>query len=136
MKKEKRINANPVRRRGRALSLAAFAAPALAQNYPSRPITLIVPWPAGGSTDTHLRKLGELASKHLGQPIIIENKPGFGGMLGPSAMAKSAAPDGYTLSQLTVGAFRTPHMQKVDWDPLRDFTYIIGVSASAFAARR
>ncbi len=115
-----------------ALSLAAFAAPALAQNYPSRPITLIVPWPAGGSTDTHLRKLGELASKHLGQPIIIENKPGFGGMLGPSAMAKNAAPDGYTLSQLTVGAFRTPHMQKVDWDPLRDFTYIIGVSGYAF----
>ena len=109
-----------------------FAAPALAQNYPSRPITLIVPWPAGGSTDTHLRKLGELASRHLGQPIIIENKPGFGGMLGPSAMAKSAAPDGYTLSQLTVGAFRTPHMQKVDWDPLRDFTYIIGVSGYTF----
>ncbi len=115
-----------------ALSLLAFATIAQAQGYPTRPITLIVPWPAGGSTDTHLRKLGELASKHLGQPIIIENKPGFGGMLGPSAMAKSAAPDGYTLSQLTVGAFRTPHMQKVDWDPLRDFTYIIGVSGYTF----
>ncbi len=115
-----------------ALAALAFASPALAQSYPSRPITLIVPWPAGGSTDTHLRKLGELASKHLGQPIIIENKPGFGGMLGPSGMAKSAAPDGYTLSQLTVGAFRTPHMQKVDWDPLRDFTYIIGVSGYTF----
>ena len=115
-----------------ALALLAFAAPALAQNYPSRPITLIVPWPAGGSTDTHLRKLAELASRHLGQPIVIENKPGFGGMLGPAAMAKSAAPDGYTLSQLTVGAFRTPHMQKVDWDPLRDFTYIIGVSGYTF----
>ena len=115
-----------------ALSLVAFASPAPAQNYPNRPITLIVPWPAGGSTDTHLRKLGELASKHLGQPIIIENKPGFGGMLGPSSMAKSAGPDGYTLSQLTVGAFRTPHMQKVDWDALRDFTYIIGVSGYTF----
>ena len=115
-----------------AFSLLAFATPALAQSYPNRPITLIVPWPAGGSTDTHLRKLGELASKHLGQPIIIENKPGFGGMLGPSSMAKSAAPDGYTLSQLTVGAFRTPHMQKVDWDALRDFTYIIGVSGYTF----
>lgn len=115
-----------------ALSLLAFATTAQAQSYPTRPITLIVPWPAGGSTDTHLRKLGELASKHLGQPIIIENKPGFGGMLGPSTMAKSAAPDGYTLSQLTVGAFRTPHMQKVDWDPLRDFTYIIGVSGYTF----
>ena len=115
-----------------ALSLLAFATSAQAQSYPTRPITLIVPWPAGGSTDTHLRKLGELASKQLGQPIIIENKPGFGGMLGPSAMAKSAAPDGYTLSQLTVGAFRTPHMQKVEWDPLRDFTYIIGVSGYTF----
>ena len=115
-----------------ALSLLAFVLPAVAQNYPTRPITLIVPWPAGGSTDTHLRKLAELASRHLGQPIIIDNKPGAGGMLGLSAMAKSAAPDGYTLSQLTVGAFRTPHMQKVDWDPLRDFTYIIGVSGYTF----
>jgi tripartite-type tricarboxylate transporter receptor subunit TctC len=91
-----------------------------------------VPWPAGGSTDTHLRKLSEIASRHLGQPIVIENKPGAGGMLGPSGMARSAAPDGYTLSQLTVVAFRQPHMQKVDWDPLRDFTYIIGVSGYTF----
>jgi len=116
-----------------ALALCAFAStPAAAQSYPTRPITLIVPWPAGGSTDTHLRKLSELASKHLGQPIIIENKPGFGGMLGPAQMAKSAAPDGYTLAQLTVNAFRAPYMQKVDWDPMRDFTYIIGVSGYTF----
>jgi tripartite-type tricarboxylate transporter receptor subunit TctC len=114
-------------------AFAVFAGAAFAQEtYPNRPITLIVPWPAGGSTDTHLRKLGELASKNLGQPIIIENKPGFGGMLGPAAMASSARPDGYTLSQLTISAFRLPHMQKVDWDPLRDFTYIIGVSGYAF----
>jgi tripartite-type tricarboxylate transporter receptor subunit TctC len=103
-----------------------------ADTFPTRAITLIVPWPAGGSTDTHLRKLSELASRHLGQPIIIENKPGAGGMLGPTAMARSAAPDGYTLSQLTVAAFRQPYMQKVDWDPLRDFTYIIGVSGYTF----
>src|SRR5947207_10155050 len=92
-----------------------------AQGYPSRPITLIVPWPAGGSTDTHLRKLAEIASRHLGQPIVIENKPGASGMLGPASMARSAAPDGYTISQLTVAAFRQPYMQKVDWDPLKDF---------------
>jgi tripartite-type tricarboxylate transporter receptor subunit TctC len=117
------------------LAIAAatlLATTALAQNYPSRPITLIVPWPAGGSTDTHLRKLSELASRQLGQPIIIENKPGFGGMLGPSQMAKNAAPDGYTLSQITVNAFRAPYMQKVDWDPMKDFTYIIGVSGYTF----
>ena len=113
-------------------ALAILPGVALAQDYPTRPITLIVPWPAGGSTDTHLRKLGELASKHLGQPIVIENRPGAGGMLGPAGMAANAKPDGYTLSQLTVGAFRQPHMMKVDWDPLKDFTYIIGVSGYTF----
>src|SRR5947209_6534436 len=99
----------------RALALAAAASCGLAQaqGYPSRPITLIVPWPAGGSTDTHLRKLAELASKHLGQPIVIDNKPGAGGMLGPASMAANAKPDGYTVSQLTIPAFRQPHMQKV-----------------------
>src|SRR6187402_2451611 len=118
-----------------AVALAALGlatTQARAQDFPTRPITLIVPWPAGGSTDTHLRKLAELASKHLGQPIIIENKPGAGGMLGPASMARTAAPDGYTISQLTVNALRQPHMQKVDWDPLKDFTYIIGVSGYTF----
>jgi tripartite-type tricarboxylate transporter receptor subunit TctC len=115
-----------------ALALWAISGVALAQDYPNRPITLVVPWPAGGSTDTHLRKLGELASRHLGQPIIIENKPGAGGMLGPAVMAANAKPDGYTLSQLTIAAFRQPHMMKVDYDPLKDFTYIIGVSGYTF----
>jgi len=116
-----------------AVLALAWALPAAAADaYPSRPVTLIVPWPAGGSTDTHLRKLSEIASRHLGQPIVIENKPGGGGMLGPGVMAKSAAPDGYTIAQITVGAFRQPFLQKVDWDPLRDFTYIIGVSGYTF----
>ena len=112
--------------------LSVLAEPARAQDYPSRPITLIVPWPAGGSTDTHLRKLSEIASRHLGQPIVIENKPGGGGMIGPAGMAKNSAPDGYTISQLTINALRQPHMQKVDWDPLKDFTWIIGVSGYTF----
>jgi tripartite-type tricarboxylate transporter receptor subunit TctC len=114
------------------LAMAAMGEANAADNYPTRPITLIVPWPAGGSTDTHLRKLSEIASRHLGQPIIVENRPGAGGMLGPAGMARNAAPDGYTLSQITVAAFRQPYMQKVDWDPLRDFTYIIGVSGYTF----
>ena len=113
--------------------LAVLAAgSALAQGYPNRAITLICPWPAGGPTDRHLRKLGELASKHLGQPVIVENKPGSGGMLGPAGMAATAKPDGYTISQLTINAVRQPHMQKVDWDPFKDFTYIIGVSGYTF----
>jgi tripartite-type tricarboxylate transporter receptor subunit TctC len=113
-----------------ALGIAAGVAQA--QTFPSRPITLICPWPAGGSTDTHLRKFAEIASKHLGQPVIVENRPGSGGMIGPAGMAANAKPDGYTLSQLTVSAFRQPHMQKVEWDPLRDFTYVIGVSGYTF----
>ena len=113
-------------------ALSILAGPARAQDYPSRPITLIVPWPAGGSTDTHLRKLSEIASRHLGQPIVVENKPGGGGMIGPAGMARIAAPDGYTISQITINALRQPHMQKVDWDPLKDFTWIIGVSGYTF----
>ena len=112
--------------------LAALPAFAQAQGYPNRAITLICPWPAGGPTDRHLRKLAELAAKHLGQPVIVENKPGAGGMLGPAGMAAAAKPDGYTVSQLTVNAFRQPHMQKVDFDPFKDFTYIIGVSGYTF----
>ena len=115
-----------------AAALLVAGLPAAAQDYPTRPITLIVPWPAGGSTDTHLRKLSEIASRHLGQPIVVENKPGGGGMIGPAGMARNAAPDGYTISQLTVNALRQPHMQKVDWDPLKDFTWIIGVSGYTF----
>ncbi len=112
------------------MSITAMAT--AAQDFPTRPITVIVPWPAGGSTDTHLRKLGEIATRYLGQPIIVENRPGAGGMLGPAGMASNARPDGYTLSQLTVSAFRQPYIQKVDWDPLRDFTYIIGISGYTF----
>jgi tripartite-type tricarboxylate transporter receptor subunit TctC len=62
----------------------------------------------------------------------VENKPGGGGMIGPAGMARAAAPDGYTLSQLHINAVRQPHMQKVDYDPLKDFTYIIGVSGYTF----
>lgn len=113
-------------------ALALCAAPSLAQDFPNRPITLICPWPAGGSTDTHLRKFAQIAANHLGQPVIVENRPGAGGMLGPAGMAGAAKPDGYTLSQLTVSAFRQPYIQKVEWDPLRDFTYIIGISGYTF----
>ncbi|MBS0335392.1 MAG: tripartite tricarboxylate transporter substrate binding protein [Proteobacteria bacterium] len=115
-----------------AASALLAAGCALAQAFPTRPISLICPWPAGGSTDTHLRKFAEIASRYVGQNIIIENKPGGGGMLGPGVMAKTQKADGYSLSQLPVGAFRIPHMQKVDWDPLKDFTYIIGLTGYTF----
>ena len=118
------------------LALAAagllFALVAHAQQFPSKPVTLIVPWPAGGSTDIYFRKLGEVTQRHLGQPLVIENRPGGSGMNGPATMAKTAKPDGYTISQLAISAFRMPHMQKVDWDPIHDFTYIIGLAGYTF----
>ena len=115
-----------------ALAGLAFALAAHAQQFPSKPVTLIVPWPAGGSSDIYFRKLGEIAAKHLGQPLVIENRPGGSGMNGPATMAKTARPDGYTISQLTITAFRVPHMQKVDWDPIHDFSYIIGLAGYTF----
>jgi tripartite-type tricarboxylate transporter receptor subunit TctC len=118
-----------------AATASAVIAPlgaAQAQSFPSKPVTLIVPWPAGGSTDRHLRALSELASKHLGQQIIIENKPGGGGTLAPGVMAQTARPDGYTITQYPLGMLRIPHMQKTAWDPLNDFSFIIGISGYTF----
>jgi tripartite-type tricarboxylate transporter receptor subunit TctC len=109
-----------------------WALAAQAQQFPAKPVSLIVPWPAGGSTDIYFRKLGEITARHLGQPLVIENRPGGSGMNGPATMAKTARPDGYTISQLAISAFRMPHMQKVDWDPINDFTYIIGLAGYTF----
>lgn len=119
---------------GLAAMVAALvcATPVIAQTFPTKPITMIVPWPAGGSTDTHMRKFADISARYLGQQIVVENRPGGGGTIGPGTMAQTAKPDGYSLSQLPMGAFRIPHMQKVAWDPLRDFTYIIGVTGYTF----
>jgi tripartite-type tricarboxylate transporter receptor subunit TctC len=114
-----------------ALLLAVWGA-AFGQAFPSKAIILICPWPAGGSTDIYFRKLGEVTARYLGQPLVIENRPGGSGMNGPATMAKTARPDGYTISQLAISAFRVPHMQKVDWDPINDFTYIIGLAGYTF----
>ena len=114
-----------------ALLALCAASQAQAQAFPAKPVTLVCPWPPGGSTDTHLRQFAQIAAKHLGQNVVIENKPGASGMLGPVAVSRMA-PDGYNLSQLPVSAFRVPHIQKVDWDPLKDFTYIIGITGYTF----
>src|SRR3712207_3296901 len=80
---------------------SAWAAPALAQNYPSRPITLIVPWGAGGGTDATARIIGTLLEKELGQPVNVVNRTGGSGVVGHQAIA-SAPPDGYTIGMATV----------------------------------
>jgi len=114
-----------------ALAAAALP-PARAQSFPSRPITLVVPWPAGGSTDRHHRALAEIAGKILGQQILVQNAPGGGGTSGPASMALNAKPDGYTIAQFPMGMLRVPHMQKVPWHPINDFTFILGVSGYTF----
>ena len=76
--------------------------------------------------------MAELAGNHLGQPVLVENKPGAGGTLGPSTMAASARPDGYTIAQFPLGMLRYPHMQKTSWHPIHDFTFIAGLSGYTF----
>lgn len=83
------------------LTLAAVAFPAAAQNFPSRPITLIVPWGAGGGTDATARIIGSLLEKDIGQPVTVVNRTGGSGVVGHSAIA-TAAPDGYTIGLATV----------------------------------
>ena len=110
---------------------AILPATANAQSFPARPIKYICPWPAGGSTDVVMRAIAESAGKALGQTVLIENKPGAGGTLGAIEMV-SARPDGYTLCQLPISVFRIPHMQKVQFDTLKDFTWIACLTGYTF----
>ena len=115
-----------------AAILSFIASPSSAQDYPNRPVTLIVPWPAGGTTDIGMPALASATEKHLKQKIVVENRPGAGGVLGPQQVAQNAAPDGYTLVQIPITVFRFPFMRKTSLDPATDFTYIIGVSGYTF----
>src|SRR3954469_13742286 len=128
--------ANASRRRlvlGACAGLVACPALALAQPaaWPARPITLIVPWPAGGQTDITMRILADLAGRQLAQNIVVDNKPGAAGTLVGPAL-RSAAPDGYVLGQLPLTLYRAPLQRKVPWDPLRDITPVIQISGVTF----
>src|SRR5436190_23506529 len=110
------------------LALAAFVAlagPALAaEQYPDHPVTLIVPYAAGGSSDVLARLIGERLSKSLGQPVVIDNRAGAGSRLGIELAAK-AVPDGYTLLLADMPHTIIPAIQKgVHYDPVRDFSAI------------
>jgi tripartite-type tricarboxylate transporter receptor subunit TctC len=118
-----------------SLALAPFApfiaTPALAQSYPSKPIRLIVPFPAGGATDILARALSIKLGEKLGQPLVVENRPGAGGTIGADAAAKSVA-DGYTLllatsSTHSIGPAINP---KIPYDAVADFTPLGYVATS------
>ena len=120
----------------RATVLAAIAAvvpfTASAQAaFPSRPIKLVVAFPAGGPTDITMRQLAQNASQILGQPITIDNKPGAAGTL-PAQALQTSSPDGYTLAQTPLGVFRIGYTTKINWDPIKDISYVIGVTGYAF----
>jgi tripartite-type tricarboxylate transporter receptor subunit TctC len=99
--------------------------------FPSRPITLIVPWPAGGSTDASMRILADVAGKELKQQIIVENRSGASGTMAMPVL-QNAAPDGHTIAQLPLTIYRMPYTTKVSWDPVRDVTPILQISGVTF----
>ena len=105
-----------------AAAWAAFFPAARAQGYPAKPIRMVVPFAAGGPTDVYARAVGQELGRLLGQPLVVDNKPGAGGNLGADMVAKSA-PDGYTLVLGAVGAFAVNMTlyPKMPYDVLRDF---------------
>ena len=103
-----------------------------AQDFPTRPVTLIVPFAAGGTTDIGLRALAAATEKHLGQSIVIENRIGAGGVLGPLQMATNSAADGYTIAQIPITVFRYPFTRKTTFDPVNDLSYIMSLSGYTF----
>ncbi len=117
-----------------AAAAAAFpAVHALAQSgpFPNRPIRLAIAFSAGGPTDITMRQLADNAAKILGQPVVVENKPGAGGAL-PAIQLQSSPADGYTLAQIPLGVFRLPYTTKINWDPVKDISYILNVTGYAF----
>ena len=120
------------RRRFAALAGASvLAAPALVRGQAGwkaeKPITIYNPFAAGGGTDIHIRLMGETAGPRLGQPILVDSRPGAAGTLAP-ALLLNAKPDGHQLACMSINSLRYPHYQQTNWNPIRDFTYIIGLS--------
>ncbi len=122
------MTSHMIARRHVLLSAAGLALPALAQAYPAKPIRIIVPYAAGGSTDQLARAIQQPMSETLGQPVIIENKPGAGGTIGVDTVVK-APPDGYTLVFGNTGPNAVVQlMRRISYDPLKDLRPISTVA--------
>jgi tripartite-type tricarboxylate transporter receptor subunit TctC len=112
--------------------LAVAASQAYAQPYPERPITLLIPYTAGGPTDISSRVAAEAVSRVLGKRLTADNRPGAGGALAASNMAQSARPDGYTLAVTPITVLRLPHISNVAFNPITDLTWIINLAGYQF----
>ena len=118
---------------GLALALAAAASVAPAQQWPQRPIKVVVPFPPGGVTDSIARITADWLAPRLGQPVVAENRPGASGAIAAEFVARSEA-DGYTLfSAATPQLAVVPHVQKISYDPVKDFAPISIVGTNPFA---
>lgn len=114
------------------LLASSTAVPALAEGYPERPITIVVPYPAGGSADILARTVGQKLSVQLEQPVIVENRAGAGTAIGARFVAE-ARPDGYTLLLGTVSSQAiNPAMSKVGYDPVKDFVPVSALASIPF----
>ncbi len=117
---------------GMALLAIAPSFAHAADNYPDKPISIVVPYAAGGATDLVGRALAESMGRYLKQTIVIENKPGAAGSMGAQEMVRTR-PDGYKLALAPHGIFRQPYLQKTRYDPIKDLTYIASFSSYDFA---
>lgn len=116
-----------------SVALLALTSTAFAQNYPNKTIKVIVPWPPGQATDLAARIVAQKLQESMGQPFIVENKPGAGGQIGTEAVVKSA-PDGYTLLAASSGPISImPNLQKIPYDPLKDLAPVSLIGAAPFA---
>src|SRR4029079_11636839 len=116
--------------RGLLVAACVTAGPVLAQSYPNRPIRVLVPFAAGGAVDTLARIVGQKLSEGIGQPVIIENRPGAGGNLASEVLAKSP-PDGYTVLQTVNGISISPSLYKtLPFDSQKDFTAVTQIVES------
>ena len=115
---------------GLSAAMLALAVPVAAQTYPSKPIKIVVPFPAGGTSDVLARLIGQKMTESWGQPVVVENKPGSSGNLGADAVAKSA-PDGYTLVLMDVGNLViSPALFKLPFNVEKDFAPVAMVAYS------